>query len=227
MCLLWGICAHAQASETAQGSFPLSQGTMWTYAGLVRWTHAGTNEVSETKVIWKTEVLRVIHRNGLSVAVIRGFPGDLDWSDGRPTPGDSLIIRSVQDRFYIISSDNSADALRRLDDAKDSLSGLLSDDNLFFGLPIKAGSKFCDADGMARPDGMYCWVVGAPQRHSLVGVRGAATREATAYTVEYRTAPDDTEFVFVPGIGVVGYEYHHHGTVADTVLKLAEFHPGH
>jgi hypothetical protein len=29
----------------------------------------------------------------------------------------------------------------------------------------------------------------------------------------------------VPGIGLVSYEYHHHGSVADTALQLVEFHP--
>ena len=28
-----------------------------------------------------------------------------------------------------------------------------------------------------------------------------------------------------PGIGILSYQYHHHGTVADTSLTLVEFHP--
>ena len=47
-----------------------------------------------------------------------------------------------------------------------------------------------------------------------------------AYRVEYATLPDDMEFDFVPGIGMVTYEYHHHGTTADTELHLIEFHDG-
>lgn len=186
----------------------------------------GSNEVSETRVTWKTEVLQLITRNGLSAAVIRGFPSDLNWSDGHPNPQDTVLIRSAQDKFYLISSENAADALRRLNDPNDSLADLFSDDNLFLGLPIKAGSEFCDAEGMARPDGMYCWVVGAPKRISLAGIEGTRAHEAIAYTIEYRTAPDSSGFVFEPGIGIVRYEYHHHGTVADTVLRLIEFHPG-
>jgi hypothetical protein len=36
--------------------------------------------------------------------------------------------------------------------------------------------------------------------------------------------PDDTEFDFVSGIGITSYEYHHHGTIAETELHLVEFH---
>jgi len=36
--------------------------------------------------------------------------------------------------------------------------------------------------------------------------------------------PDDTTVELAQGIGVLRYEYHHHGTTADTELRLVEFH---
>jgi hypothetical protein len=52
------------------------------------------------------------------------------------------------------------------------------------------------------------------------------TKSATAYPLAFRTNPDDTEVEIVAGIGIVRYEYHHHGKVADTELALVEFHSG-
>jgi hypothetical protein len=44
--------------------------------------------------------------------------------------------------------------------------------------------------------------------------------------LRYATNPDDTEMEVSPGIGVLSYEYHHHGTVANASLTLVEFHSG-
>jgi len=226
MLILGNINWPVRAAGSANEVFPLSQGTSWTYSGLVRWTLGGSNKVFETKVTWKTEVLRVISRNGLSVAVIRGFPNELDWSDGHPSPEDSLIVRSSQGGFYLIGPEATETALHRLNDPTDFLKDLLSDDQLFLELPLKESRKFCDPEGMARPDGMYCWVVNAPKSFSLAHVMGVAPRRAMAYELEYRTSPDTIDFALVPGIGIVSYEYHHHGTVADTELRLVEFRAG-
>ena len=45
------------------------------------------------------------------------------------------------------------------------------------------------------------------------------------FQLQYLTLPDDTTMELVPGVGLVSYQYHHHGTVADTELQLVEFHP--
>lgn len=71
---------------------------------------------------------------------------------------------------------------------------------------------------------MYCWIVGSPHPAALDGVKGVAPGKRTAYEIEYMTNPDDVEFDFVPGVGITSYEYHHHGTIAETELHLVEFH---
>jgi hypothetical protein len=78
---------------------------------------------------------------------------------------------------------------------------------------------------MARSDNRYCWLVASAKKEALAGVRGLDQGTRDQYVLEYRTNPDDSSFTFVPGIGITAYDYHHHGTVADTELKLVEFHP--
>jgi hypothetical protein len=93
-------------------------------------------------------------------------------------------------------------------------------------LPLAQGKKFCSPDEANRDDGMYCWVAEGPVQVSLDGIKGLPAKMATAYTLAYRTNPDDSEAELAPGIGIIHYEYHHHGTIADTELKLVEFHAG-
>jgi len=200
----------------------MSQGTYWNYQGMVRWTH-DTNRVSETKVTWHTEISRFIQHADVRAAVVKGFPSDLDWSNGRPQPSDSLLIESGG-KFYVVANERFTDALHQVEQPSGDLSNLLSDDDLFLRWPLQRGQKFCDSDGMARPDDWYCWVVETSGLSILQGITGVPSRKRPEFIIAYRTNPDHIRFTFVPEVGLITCEYHHHGTVADTELKLVEFH---
>jgi hypothetical protein len=215
----------AQTPEPSTDAFPMREGTHWIYRGIVRWSN-GREGGAVSKVTWKTEVSKVIRRGPLFAAVINGFPSDLDLSDGDPKPGNSLLIRTGKEDYYLIGADAAQESIKTLGTRNASLDGLLNADDLFLHLPLKPGAKFCDAAGMARDDGMYCWVVSSVDQISLNDVKGLPPGTREAYEIRYVTLPDDTSIKFVPGVGIVSYKYHHHGTIADTELKLIEFHAG-
>lgn len=193
----------------------MAPGTYWIYQGEVRWTH-DTDQFGAAKITWRTEVRRFFEYGNIRAALISGWPSDLNWSDGKSQPSESLLVESGN-KFYLIAKERSEDVLRRLDRPDASLSDLLLDDDLLFGWPLTTHQKFCDAESRARSDDMYCWLVESV-------LRSSTSRGQTEYTLVYRTNPDHALFTFVPNIGIVAYEYHHHGTVADTTLKLTEFH---
>lgn len=219
--LAWA--SQTKPQETLQ-AFPMSVGTSWTYRGIVRWTH-DINKVSETRVEWKMEVRRLIHHGEYTGAVVSGFPSDLDWSDGIVNPIDSLLVRLGQEKFYLIPDERFAESVQMLQNPEGPLKGLLSEDDLFLQLPLARGNKFCDAEAIARPDSRYCGVVDSSKSISLEKVVGAPKGLLTSYRIRFVTNPDDIDLDFVPGVGLVRYEYHHHGTVADTELKLTAFRP--
>jgi len=221
--LIFSTCALSRStSEVPEHPFPMSEGTHWIYQGLVRWTH-DINRVSEIKVTWHTEIRRFIQHGDIRAAVINGFPSDLDWSNGRPQPSDSLLIESPG-KFYVVADEGFTDALHQLEQPSGDLSNLLSDDALFLRWPLRRGQKFCESEGMARPDNGYCWVVESSRLNILQGITGVSPRKRPEFVIAYRTNPDHIKFTFVPQIGMTTYEYRHHGTVADTELKLVEFH---
>jgi hypothetical protein len=221
--LLCAALLSGSSADAPQHPFPLSKGTYWVYQGTVRWTHDNSNRVSETKVTWRTEILRFIQHGDTSAAIVKGFPTDLDWSNGRPEPSDSLLVESGG-KFYLVPSERFTDTMHRLEQPSDSLTGLFSNDYPFLKWPLVPGQKFCGPEDMARPDDMYCWVVSSSHTAFLNNVAGIRGRKRTEFSVRFRTNPDDVHFTFVPGIGITAYGYHHHGTVADTDLKLTEFH---
>jgi hypothetical protein len=67
-------------------------------------------------------------------------------------------------------------------------------------------------------------VTGPPHPVELNHVTGITPGTRTAYEVEFATNPDDREFEFVDGVGITSYQYHHHGTIAETELHLVGFH---
>ncbi|HEX4003221.1 MAG TPA: hypothetical protein VHX36_11275 [Candidatus Acidoferrales bacterium] len=214
-----------QARTNAE-DFPLVPGTYWIYQGFVRSSVQGSENGKTTRVTWKTEVMKVVVHGGLTIAVVKGMPGDLDWSEGNATPKLSVIIRSGDSKFYLIENDEAKSLINQIDNPAYGWAQVPIDDDAFLQLPLSQGKRFCDPGAMQRDDGEYCWVTGPSHELALTGVRGIPPGKHIAYPVRFVTNPDDTEFEFVPGIGMVSYGYHHHGTVADTELHLIEFHDG-
>jgi hypothetical protein len=126
--------------------------------------------------------------------------------------------------FYLIDQENMQNALSRLERPEESVAGILNDSDIFLRWPLRTGEKFCDTEGMARPDSMYCWFVASFNPAQKMKISGVRPGLGDANKLIYRTNPDQDQFTFIPGIGISAYEYHHHGTVADTELTLVEFH---
>jgi hypothetical protein len=224
--LAWQVATIvAHAGGPTSDPFPMSRGTYWIYRGTVRWDN-GREGGATTKVTWRTEVRKMIRRGPMVGAVVNGFPADLDWSDGDPKRRDSLLIRNGNDSYYLLGSDEAQESIKTFENSQISADSLLNEDDLILRLPLKQGAKFCNSESLARDDDMYCWMVTSVDPVSLSDVKGAPPGSREAYELRYATNPDDTTYTLVPGVGIISYEYHHHGTTADTELKLVEFHPG-
>jgi hypothetical protein len=215
------------AGGTPADDFPLSKGTYWIYRGTVGHFDAQSQKTVQMPVDWRTQVTKSVRRGNLRATVVNGFPADLDWSDGSPERKDSLIVQEDEHRFYLINFDDAQNAMKEVQDPGKSLGDIVTEDDLILELPLAKGKKFgCDAEAMQREDSEYCWAVDSAHQTSLNEVKGITHDQRTAYTIRYATNPDDTSLDFVPSIGITAYQYHHHGTVADTELKLVELHLG-
>jgi hypothetical protein len=204
--------------------FPLHAGTYWIYKGTVRWYDYENDKPVSGEVTWKMTVERVIRRKGVVAAIVSGYPADLDFSAGATEPKPWLILENENHQIYFENLGPDYD-LSKLDGDDHVFDKFMVDDNFFFQWPPHQGAKFCDDEAKKRDDGMYCWVVLETGAKKLASVTGALPGDQSLFKLQYRTLPDDTTVEVVPGIGLLSYNYHHHGTVADTELQLSEFHP--
>jgi hypothetical protein len=203
--------------------FPMTVGTYWVYEGTVSWPNPETEEPVNQAVSWKMSVLKVARKKGLVGIIVLGFPADLDWSTGKTEPQPWLILEDEKRQVYRANLGPNYD-LTRLDGPDPPLERFLDQDALLFEWPLRKGAKFCDEEAKPREDDLYCWVV-TEEAVRPVSVKGIASAQLPVFRLQYRSLPDGTSMDLVPGVGVISYQYHHHGTVADTDLKLVEFHP--
>jgi len=214
------LCAQ-QPGPSGQ-FFPMSAGTYWVYEGTVSWFNAEKDEPFSQSVSWKMSVRKVIRKKKLVAAVVSEFPADLDWSTGKTEPQPWLILEDEKHQVYRANLGPNYD-LARLDGPDPPLERFLDQDALWFQWPLGRGAKFCDEEAKARKDDMYCWVV-TEEAVKPLSAKGAPSTGLPVFRLQYLSLPDGTSVDLVPGIGVINYQYHHHGTVADTDLKLVEFH---
>jgi len=169
------------------------------------------------------EVIEVIKREPVVGYVMQGHPLDLAWYEEKRKPSDYVIIRLKPDKFYMTSTK----VINRLRDGNDSLSGLVTEGQLFLEFPLLPQKKFCATENITRLDGMYCWDVGGGEKILLSGVRGIVSTELmTMYTLYFATLPDHEIVHFVPTVGFTHFEYVHHGTVSEVDMQLVEYHAG-
>jgi len=209
-------------SLSIQDYFPLKEGAYWIYKGNVRWTVINSSEVAEQEITWKMEVKRVIQRNDIFGYEMLGAPWDLAWYEQGKEPSEYGIIQAGGN-FYR----TSIEAVRRLEDENDFLGDLVNEYDIFLDVPLISGKKFCDLDSLTRSDGMYCWVVGDAIQGNVKDIKGLASSDALfEFPIYNGTNPDHSIMHFIPGVGISGYEYHHHGTVSDVEVRLIKCYSG-
>jgi hypothetical protein len=212
-------------SSACKHFLPLTQGTYWVYRGTVRWFDPQKQHAVTSKVSLRMTIDRIIRKSDITVALITGFPSDLDWSDGQARPAQSLLIETDSHEIYrnALAPDFE---LASLESDFMKFDKQRAPENLLFRWPLQKGQKFGDQESLKRADNRYCWVIGSQGRKNLSAIQGVTEPSSDLFVLEYLTNPEDTRMELSPGIGIVRYQFHHHGSIADTTLELAEFHPG-
>lgn len=198
--------------------YPLRKGARWTFEGEAEWSVPGGRRSGRVRNVM--EVLDVVRKGDSFAAIVRGFPLELAWYRPGMKPGLTVLI-GRNGRIYERDAPSlraaQSEAQARLEDAAPP------EEDPILDLPLRERKAW--GREAKRGDGLYCWVVedGPAKRFSAPGVaRGAVFQ---AWSASFRTNPDHLTVEFAPGVGITGFTYEHHGTVARTRLRLVAHSP--
>jgi hypothetical protein len=200
--------------------FPMTRGVRWTYEAHTEVCQEG-GRIATNDIVVSCEVMETVARGGTTVAHLSGFPLAMNvWSEGTNLTGEVLLVCIPASQYHLLD----ASALARFQDPEDFLLGLFDEDSLVLDCPLVVGKRFGEFDQLARPDLSYFWYVTLEEQSRLRGIRGISSwRRYRSYHLIYRTLPAVLHVVFVPGVGIVEYTYHHNGTPCDVRMRLKEF----
>lgn len=211
----------------SEESFPLKKGSYWVYQGKVTWADdIESGQISQKVLKWKMEIIDVVSRDDVKVAILKGHPQDLTWYQEGDLPGDYLIVQKAK-KYYLIMGNRMDNVLSRLEDQQDTLDNLVLEDELFLDMPLVVSKVFGPQEQINRPDLAYVWHVANQAKVDLEYINLLnIPAETIQYQLIFQTVPDNTYVDFVPGVGIVQYKYLHYGSVAEADFKLIEYFSG-
>jgi len=168
------------------------------------------------------EVLRSIQRGTLTFFIMKGYPDDLlegeDWESSHWG-----LLKVGNDRYYRIAEQGIDSIEKRISDPNDNLAGIVQEQSLLLQLPLNKDKMYGETFQLTRTDSLYCWCVKGsdnydPSPLKIEGLKNTMVQ----FTLRYATIADETLIDFVPGLGITGYRYHHHGTPNEIAVKLME-----
>ncbi len=223
--LIWVLVAavlfspRALAQSDRAAVFPFAKGTVWTYAGTVRWT-GSQNRPESRDVRWTSEVVDAFDGGDAAGVLLHGAVWDLAWWTPQTRPGDYAVLR-LGNRYYLIG----CDAKRLFADVESSgragFPGNAERDQRWFDAPLETGRLLRPSGVAPRSDTLYGWLVERAVAVNLA-IPGVPPAERSAYELSYTTLPDDQRVTLVPGVGITSFAYRHHGTIAEADVRLVD-----
>jgi hypothetical protein len=93
----------AQQAALIQQFLPLTAGTWWLYSGTVTWSDQQTEKESHANVTLKMTVEKVIQKPEFTIAILSGFPRDLDWATSEVAAMPWLLIETKRHEVFVNS----------------------------------------------------------------------------------------------------------------------------
>lgn len=201
-------CNTKPESKKQTPIFPLDKGNQWVYEANIKYHDRVMDSLITQKIEWTMEVVDTLHHGAYIAAVIKGFPTDLVWYNGKTERG-TLVLLQDSNKVYLCSAENIDTLIARIRNQNDSLVELRNSQEILFDFPLtKSKTWGADPEMPQREDSMYAWVV------------KKSASDTSSAEIQYMTNPDHSIFQFQPGVGITGYYFEHHGTVMELNMKL-------
>ena len=195
---------------------PLAEGNYWVYEDQIEIQDPQGNFEVENKYIGEKVKVRRINQLRTLKVVSTETRGDFKIAkmqeEGTPEGIKTFfyVVDNKNGRIYSYSNEQIKMILPNNNDV--SIEG--SPEYIF---PLQVGSKWGDSESLERKDKMYFSYV-----ESLEDITAPAGTFKNCFKIIYSTLPDETIQWFCPKVGIVRFEYRHHGTIDNLVSELKE-----
>ena len=217
---LAALAAVLPPAHTQQRSWlPIEPGLTWTYRGHVRWT-GSDQRVHGDSIKWTMKIVAVRTGPNARAALVRGWVLSLAWHEPSKKPAYSALIERGGQLFHVAAQD-SASAAALLESAVRTGAPPPASSDLVLDSTLAVGRVYGrDSVTSKRDDSIYGWRVASERAISAPASWNAGAARVQRMTLEYRSLPDHQSIDVVRGVGITRFVYSHHGTVADTDVRL-------
>lgn len=174
------------------------------------------------EIMPKVEIIDSVTRGAVTGYSVQG---DFGWVTSRV----QTFIILQPDKLFRTWNNEALDQMRNTESILYNLVGTQDDgpSEIFFDLPLIPGKKYGSQVQIFRLDNFYCWEVERVDWVSVDSIEGCPLRGIQPeFVLSYKTNPANVEFRIVPGLGVTGYKYVHHGTIEEVETRLIHYYPG-
>jgi hypothetical protein len=185
---------------------PFAAGNAWTYEAQVDWTKANSNEVASGVVTWRSRVVEAGKTDAGTVAIVTGLPMQLGFYEPGSVPTYDVLVQDS--RGLWIADAGTAEEAASI--AANAAAGAQTGEQVLQ-YPVRLGN--CASRAPGRSDNMYCWLVESELECN--GLQG--------WRIVYRSLSSYEALDVFPEIGITGYVFRHHGTVANTAAGLISY----
>lgn len=213
----------------------LAKGNYWIYKGSAEWTPID-GEIIKSELSLKMEVLDVVslpiaNSNDLAlIALVKGNPAGREvFNYMAEDYSNRSQMRLLSLGLYTVYTNNGKDyyiseGRDEFDSAKKGLAPF-GGELISKTKDLKVGNLFgCYNEEIKRSDTLYCWNISSKKivnQKNLVG--NLKTQKFYQYNFIFETLPDDEQYSFAPGLGIIASSYRHHGSVMEYNLTLTEY----
>lgn len=192
---------------------PLRAGATWVYSVTldtqdgyrpIRWTGVVTETITDARREGNSRVFRA-ERAG-------AFP--LETPPHEPT---HFYVALGGWLYQLFDTEDSPDQIRDLIAAR----GRGFESERIAAWPMTVGQTWGDPELISVEGAAYRWLVEAREDVPMPASAGNAWLDC--FRLVFRTNPDVTTQWYCPGVGLVRYQYHHHGSLHDEVWELLRY----
>jgi hypothetical protein len=222
--------AQVKKAAPSNGPFPMKTGNKWVYSVAIKQLGSvadASGQLSDTSfnLEWSMEIIGTFNVGTYKVATLKGFPFEMNGYEPDMEPGEYFLVNQGNKNYYIFNGEDKETVIKTLKSTAPAKLGTRADHILQY--PCIIDQEFSRMDESSKRKHFWVWFVEGVNDRSVIAelpesIRSTIKPKQIPVTIAYLTNPDEQRFNFIPGLGIAGYSFSHHGSTNEVMMLLKE-----